>query len=131
MKVLVVGSGGREHALCWAIAKSKKLERLFCAPGNGGIAQIAECVDISAEDIPGIVDFATSEKIGLVVVGPEAPLVAGIADHLEEAGIKVFGPSAKAAMIEGSKGMMKDLCAKHDIPTATYARFNECGAAKE
>ena len=131
MKVLVVGSGGREHALCWAIAKSKKLQKLFCAPGNGGIAQIAECVDISAEDISGIVNFAKSEKIGLVVVGPEAPLVAGMADRLEEAGIKVFGPSAEAAMIEGSKGMMKDLCAKYDIPTATYARFDECNAAKE
>ena len=131
MKVLVVGSGGREHALCWAIAKSKKLERLFCAPGNGGIAQIAECVDISAEDIPGIVDFATSEQIGLVVVGPELPLVAGIADRLEEAGVKVFGPNAKAAMIEGSKGMMKDLCTKYDIPTATYARFDDCNAAKD
>ena len=131
MKVLVVGSGGREHALCWAIAKSKKLERLFCAPGNGGIAQIAECVDISAEDIPGIVDFATSEQIGLVVVGPELPLVGGIADRLEEAGVKVFGPNAKAAMIEGSKGMMKDLCTKYDIPTATYARFDDCDAAKD
>ena len=131
MKVLVVGSGGREHALCWAIAKSKKLERLFCAPGNGGIAQIAECVDISAEDIPGIVDFATSEQIGLVVVGPELPLVAGIADRLEEAGVKVFGPNAKAAMIEGSKGMMKDLCTKYDIPTATYARFDDYDAAKD
>ena len=131
MKVLVVGSGGREHALCWAIAKSKKLQKLFCAPGNGGIAQIAECVDISVEDISGIVNFAKSEKIGLVVVGPEAPLVAGMADRLEEAGIKVFGPSAEAAMIEGSKGMMKDLCAKYDIPTATYARFDECNAAKE
>ena len=131
MKVLVVGSGGREHALCWAIAKSKKLQKLFCAPGNGGIAQVSECVDISAEDISGIVNFAKSEKIGLVVVGPEAPLVAGMADRLEEAGIKVFGPSAEAAMIEGSKGMMKDLCAKYDIPTATYARFDECNAAKE
>ena len=131
MKVLVVGSGGREHALCWAIAKSKKLQKLFCAPGNGGIAQVCECVDISAEDISGIVNFAKLEKIGLVVVGPEAPLVAGMADCLEDAGIKVFGPSAEAAMIEGSKGMMKDLCAKYDIPTATYARFDECNAAKE
>ena len=131
MKVLVVGSGGREHALCWAIAKSKKLQKLFCAPGNGGIAQVCECVDISAEDISGIVNFAKSEKIGLVVVGPEAPLVAGMTDRLEEVGIMVFGPSAEAAMIEGSKGMMKDLCAKYDIPTATYARFDECNAAKE
>ncbi|MBT7510653.1 MAG: phosphoribosylamine--glycine ligase [Rhodospirillaceae bacterium] len=131
MKVLVVGSGGREHALCWAIAKSPMLKKLYCAPGNGGISSVAECTDIDAEDIPGIVGFATSEKIDLVVVGPEAPLVAGMADRLDEAGIKVFGPSAEAAMIEGSKGLMKDLCAKYNIPTADYARFDECDAAKE
>ncbi|MDD9878482.1 MAG: phosphoribosylamine--glycine ligase [Magnetovibrio sp.] len=131
MKVLVVGSGGREHALCWAIAKSPKLTKLYCAPGNGGIADIAECVALNAMDLDGIVEFAKSEKIGLVVVGPEDPLVAGLADRLSKAGIKVFGPSAAAAMIEGSKGLMKDLCAKYDIPTAQYARFDECDAAKE
>ncbi len=131
MKVLVVGSGGREHALCWAIAKSKKLKKLYCAPGNGGIAQVAECLEIAADDIQAIVDVAKSAKIDLVVVGPEAPLVAGLADKLDAASIKVFGPSAKAAMIEGSKGLMKDLCAKYDIPTADYARFDECDAAKD
>jgi len=131
MKVLVIGSGGREHALCWALAKSPKLKKLYCAPGNGGISQVAECVDIAAMDLAGIIGFAKSEKINLVVVGPEDPLVAGLADKLEAAGIKVFGPSAKAAMIEGSKGLMKDLCAKYGIPTAEYARFDECDAAKE
>lgn len=131
MKVLVVGSGGREHALCWAIAKSKKLTKLYCAPGNGGITQVAECVDIEAEDITAIVQFASHEKIDLVVVGPEVPLVLGLTDKLEAANVKVFGPSAKAAMIEGSKSLMKDLCAKYNIPTANYARFDECNAAKD
>jgi len=131
MKVLVVGSGGREHALCWAIAKSSMLSKLYCAPGNGGIAQVAECVDIAAMDLDGIVEFAEDEEIEFVVIGPEDPLVAGLADRLEAAGVKVFGPSADAAMIEGSKGLMKDLCAKYNIPTAGYARFDECDAAKE
>jgi len=131
MKVLVVGSGGREHALCWAIAKSPKCKRLLCAPGNAGISSVAECVAVGAEDVPGIVDLAKREKIDFVVIGPEAPLVAGLADRLREEGIKAFGPSAAAAEIEGSKGMMKDLCAKYDIPTADYARFDEPDAAKE
>jgi phosphoribosylamine--glycine ligase len=131
MKVLVVGSGGREHALAWAIAKSPKCKKLYCAPGNGGIASVAECVAIAADDLDGIVAFAQDNKIDFVVVGPEGPLVLGLADRLREAGIATFGPSAAAAMIEGSKGMMKDLCAKYDIPTAEYARFDECDAAKE
>ena len=131
MKVLVIGSGGREHALCWAIGKSPILNMLFCAPGNGGIKNVAKCVDISPDNIPAIVDFATSEEIDLVVIGPEAPLVAGLANCLEASGIRVFGPNANAAMIEGSKGMMKDLCAKYNIPTANYSRFNEINAAKE
>ncbi|MEK9752068.1 MAG: phosphoribosylamine--glycine ligase [Rhodospirillaceae bacterium] len=131
MKVLVVGSGGREHALAWAIAKSSKCKKLYCAPGNGGIVGVAECVAIAADDLDGIVGFAEDNKIDFVVVGPEGPLVLGLADRLREAGIKTFGPSAAAAMIEGSKGMMKDLCAKYDIPTAEYARFDECDAAKE
>ena len=131
MKVLVIGAGGREHALCWAIAKSPILDILFCAPGNGGIANVAECVDISADNKTAIVDFASSEGIDLVVIGPEAPLVAGLADCLEGSGIRVFGPNANAAMIEGSKGMMKDLCAKYNIPTAGYACFDEINAAKE
>ena len=130
MRILVVGSGGREHALCWAIAGSPLCDKLYCAPGNAGIAQEAERVPIGAEDIPGLVDFARSEKIDFVVVGPEAPLVAGLADRLEEAGIKTFGPSAAAAQLEGSKGFVKDLCARLDIPTARYRRFADAAAAR-
>ena len=131
MKVLVVGSGGREHALCWAISRSAKCKKLYAAPGNAGISQIAECVDISVMDDAGILEFCKSEKIDFVVIGPEAPLVAGLADVLAQAGIKSFGPSADAAQIEGSKGFMKDLMAKYGIPTADYGRFNEPDAAKE
>jgi phosphoribosylamine--glycine ligase len=131
MKVLVVGGGGREHALCWAIAQSKRCSELFCAPGNAGIADVAACIDIGAEDIPAIVDFAVSEKIDFVVVGPEAPLVAGLVDVLEENGIKAFGPSAAAAELEGSKSFMKDICSKYDIPTGESERFDEPDSAKE
>ncbi|MDH3473080.1 MAG: phosphoribosylamine--glycine ligase [Rhodospirillales bacterium] len=130
MRILVVGGGGREHALCWAIAASPLCDKLYCAPGNAGIAQEAECVAIGAEDIDGLVAFARQERIDYVVVGPEAPLVLGLADRLAEAGIKAFGPSAAAAALEGSKGFMKDLCASYDIPTAAYARFTEAEAAK-
>ena len=131
MIVLVVGSGGREHALCWAIAKSPLCDKLYCAPGNAGIAGIAECVPVGAEDIAGIVRFAKDSNVDFAVVGPEMPLVAGLVDALEKAGIKAFGPSAAAARIEGSKGFMKDLCARYDIPTAAYGRFDEPDQAKE
>ena len=131
MRVLMVGSGGREHALCWAIAKSPRCDALYCAPGNAGIDQVANCVNIDAMDLDGIVRFAKQNSIDFVIVGPEAPLVAGLVDRLEAAGIKAFGPSAEAARLEGSKGMTKDLCARHDIPTADYARFDEPDAAKE
>ena len=130
MKVLVVGGGGREHALCWAIAASPLITGIYCAPGNAGIAQEAECVDIAAEDVDGLVRFATEAGIEFVVIGPEAPLVAGLADRLAEKGIKSFGPSAKAAVMEGSKGFMKDFCARHAIPTAAYGRFTDSAAAK-
>jgi len=131
MKVLMIGSGGREHALCWAIDKSPMCTELLCAPGNAGIAKIARCIDVAAEDISGIVELAKAEAVDLVVIGPEAPLVAGLADLLAAEGINAFGPGASAAEIEGSKGLMKDLCAKYYIPTAEYARFDEPDAAKE
>src|SRR5690606_18152015 len=130
MNVLVVGSGGREHALCWAIAASPLCDRLYCAPGNAGIAADATCIDIAADDLDGLVRFAAGNAIDLVVIGPEAPLVLGLVDRLEAAGIKAFGPTAAAAELEGSKGFMKDLCARHGIPTAPYRRFREAGPAK-
>jgi phosphoribosylamine---glycine ligase len=131
MRVLVVGSGGREHALCWKLAASPLCDALFCAPGNPGIAEEATCVPVAANDLDGILDLCRRERIDFAVVGPEAPLVAGLADRLEEAGIRTFGPSAKAAMLEGSKGFMKDLCAKYGIPTAAYRRFRDVEAAKD
>ena len=130
MKVLVVGGGGREHALCWTIAGSPLVDKIWCAPGNAGIAQDAECVDINTNDIDKIVKFCIQKNVDLVVIGPEAPLVLGLADRLNEQGIKAFGPSAEAAMLEGSKGYMKDLCTRHNIPTAAYGRFSESGPAK-
>ncbi|WP_337996521.1 phosphoribosylamine--glycine ligase [Oleispirillum naphthae] len=130
MKILVVGSGGREHALCWAIRRSSACSALFCAPGNAGIAAVAACVPVDSLDVPGILAFCREEGIDFVVVGPEAPLVAGLVDRLEEAGIPAMGPSAAAARLEGSKGFMKDFCARHGIPTARYARFTDAAAAK-
>ena len=130
MRILVVGGGGREHALCWAIAASPLCDQLYCAPGNAGIAREATCVPIGAEDLDALLAFARDEAIDVVVVGPEAPLVLGLADRLGEAGIKVFGPSAAAAALEGSKAFMKDLCAKYGIPTAAYRRFTDAAAAK-
>jgi len=131
MKVLVIGSGGREHALCWAIAKSPKCDELYCAPGNAGIDQVAISVPIAADDLDGIMNFVSGNGVDFVVVGPEGPLVAGLVDRLEAAGVAAFGPNARAAEFEGSKGLTKDLCAKYLIPTADYARFNEPDAAKE
>ena len=130
MRILVVGGGGREHALCWAIAASPLCDALYCAPGNAGIAQDAECVGIAADDVDGLVAFATDQAIDLVVVGPEAPLVLGLVDRLDAAGIRAFGPRADAAMLEGSKGFMKDLCARQVIPTAAYGRFTDADKAK-
>ena len=130
MDILVVGSGGREHALCWKIAASPLCGKLYCAPGNAGIAQDADCVAINADDIEGIVEFAKNKALDLVVVGPEAPLVAGLVDRLDEAGIKAFGPRRAAAMLEGSKGFVKDLCTKYEIPTAAYGRLADPKSAK-
>jgi phosphoribosylamine--glycine ligase len=130
MRVMVVGSGGREHALAWAISASPLVDRLYCAPGNAGIAEEAECIAIGATDIKGLVEFCRNERIDFVVVGPEAPLVLGLVDALEAAGIAAFGPSAAAAAIEASKGFAKDLFVRAQIPTAAYRRFRDPAAAK-
>jgi phosphoribosylamine--glycine ligase len=130
MRILVVGSGGREHALAWAIAASPLVDRVYCAPGNAGIADDAECVPVAAGDTAGLIAFCRRAAIDLVVVGPEAPLVSGLVDALEAAGIAAFGPSQRAAVLEGSKGFTKDLCAREGIPTAAYRRFEEPAAAK-
>ena len=129
MRILVVGGGGREHSLCWAISASPLCTKLYCAPGNAGIAQVAECIDVAAEDIAGQVALAQREKIDFVVVGPEVPLAMGLADRIAEAGIKVFGPSQKAAQLESSKGFTKELCKRHNIPTGAYERFTDADKA--
>jgi phosphoribosylamine--glycine ligase len=129
MNILLVGSGGREHALAWALAKSPKCTKLFCAPGNAGIKECATLVEITAEDVDALTTFAKDKAIDLVVVGPEVPLVAGLADKIKAAGIPVFGPDQAAAQLEGSKGFMKDLCAKYNIPTAAYGRFTDLESA--
>ncbi len=131
MRVLVIGSGGREHALCWAIAASPLLTKLWCAPGNPGIAQVAECVPIGVMDFPALVAFAQDNEIDLVVPGPEAPLVAGIADAMEAASIPCIGPSRQAAQLEGSKAFTKELCDAAGIPTAQWERFDDAEAARE
>ena len=130
MKVLLIGSGGREHALAWKIAQSPLLTTLYAIPGNPGIAEHATLVPISADDLDEILAFCRGHEIDFVVVGPEAPLVAGLADQLRAEGFAVFGPSAAAAQLEGSKGFTKDLCARYDIPTGAYQRFNNAPKAK-
>ena len=130
MKILLVGSGGREHALAWAIAASPLCDELVCAPGNAGMAELGRCVDVGAEDVDGLLALAREENANYVVVGPEVPLVAGLVDRLDTAGIKSFGPSVAAAALEGSKGFMKDFCARHNIPTAAYGRFTDAAKAK-
>ncbi|HUA51684.1 MAG TPA: phosphoribosylamine--glycine ligase, partial [Candidatus Sulfotelmatobacter sp.] len=129
MRLLVVGGGGREHALCWALAGSPLTTKLYCAPGNAGIAAEAECVAIGQMDLDGLVGFAREQRIDFVVVGPEQPLAAGLVDRLDAAGIASFGPTAAAARLESSKGFVKDLCARHAIPTARYGRFRDSAAA--
>ncbi|RMD89940.1 MAG: phosphoribosylamine--glycine ligase [Alphaproteobacteria bacterium] len=130
MNILLIGGGGREHALAWKMAQSPGLGRLYAAPGNAGIAVHADCVALDPDDHRAVIDFCDRAAIDLVVVGPEAPLVGGLADALDAAGIPVFGPSAAAARLEGSKGFTKDLCARHNIPTAAYERFADAAAAK-
>jgi len=131
LKVLVVGSGGREHALVWKIAQSELVEKTFCAPGNVGMIPLAELVPIKAEDIFGIVDFCQKEKIDLVVVGPELPLTLGLVDALTEKGIKAFGPNKMAAELEGSKVFSKDLMMRYQIPTARYGVFQDVQSARD
>ena len=130
MNILLLGSGGREHALAWKMAPSPLLVRLYCAPGNAGIAQEAEIVALNPSDHAAVIDFCKANKIDLVVVGPEAPLCAGIVDDLEAAGIKAFGPSKAAARLEGSKGFTKDICRNNNLPTAAYERFTAAEPAK-
>ena len=127
--VLVIGSGGREHALCWQLRKSPAVKTVYCAPGNAGIAQDAKCVTL--ESPSDIIDFCQTKKIKLVVVGPEQPLVEGLADQLSAVKIPVFGPSAKAARLEGSKAFTKNLCQKYKIPTADYGEFSDAESAKK
>ena len=131
MRVLVIGSGGREHALCWSIAASPLLTKLWCAPGNPGIAQVAECVPIGAMDFPALVAFAQDNAVDLVVPGPEAPLVGGIVDAIEAASIPCIGPSRAAAQLEGSKAFTKELCDAAGIPTAQWERFDDAEAARQ
>ena len=131
MNILILGSGGREHALAWKMAGSPLADKLYCAPGNAGIAQEAECVALDVADHATVIGFCKSSKIDLVVVGPEVPLCAGIVDDLEKAGIKAFGPSKWAARLEGSKSFTKDLCKANKIPTAAYERFKGAAAAKD
>ncbi|MFZ5690396.1 MAG: phosphoribosylamine--glycine ligase [Pseudomonadota bacterium] len=131
MNILLIGSGGREHALAWKMAASPLTDRLYCAPGNAGIAQEAECVTLDPADHAAVIAFCKANTIDLVVVGPEAPLCAGIVDDLEAASIKTFGPSKAAARLEGSKGFTKDICRASNIPTAAYQRFTEAALAKD
>ena len=125
MRVLVVGGGGREHAICWKLAQSSKISKLYCAPGNAGIADVAECVPVGAEDIDGICAWAAYNNIDLAVIGPEVPLAMGIVDRLNEAGVKTFGPNAKCAQLEASKSFTKAFLARHNIPTAGYREFTD------
>jgi len=130
MKVLVVGGGGREHALCWALARSPLLGELFCAPGNAGIAAVATCIPLAAEDIPGLVRFAQDRAIDLVIVGPEAPLALGLADACAAAGLRCFGPSAAAARLEASKGFTREVATAAGVPGAAWHRFTDPAAAR-
>ena len=131
MRVLVIGSGGREHALVWKIKQSPKVEEIFCAPGNAGTSEIAENVSIAADDIEGLLQFAMNERIELTVVGPEQPLVMGIVDQFSEKGLRIFGPNARAAELEGSKSFSKDIMNKYGLPTAQYRIFTSAKDAEE
>ena len=129
MKVLVVGGGGREHALCWKLAQSNKVYKIYCAPGNGGIGEVAENVNIAANDIEALLDFALKEGIDLTIVGPEEPLVLGIVDRFQEKGLKIFGANKKAAQLEGSKSFSKSFMEKYYVPTARYRSYDDYNLA--
>ena len=129
MKILVVGSGGREHTLCWKIAQSKKVDKIYCAPGNAGVAEVAECVAIGAMEFEKLADFAKEKEIDLTVIGMDDPLVGGIVDVFEERGLRIFGPRKNAAILEGSKAFSKDLMKKYNIPTAAYENFDDADKA--
>ena len=131
MKVLIVGGGGREHAIAAAVKKSKRVDKIYCAPGNAGIAEIAECVPIGAMDFDALVRFAKENKIDLTIIGPDDPLVGGIVDSFEAAGLRVFGPRKNAAIIEGSKAFSKDLMKKYSIPPASYETVTYADKALE
>ena len=130
MNILLIGSGGREHALAWKMAASTELTKLWCAPGNAGIAREAECIALDVADHAAVIAFCKVNRVDLVVVGPEAPLAAGIVDDMAAAGIKAFGPSKAASQLESSKGFTKDLCRDNNIPTAAYERFRDAAKAK-
>ena len=129
MKVLIVGGGGREHAIAWSVAKSPKVDKIYCAPGNAGIAELAECVPIGAMEFDKLVTFAKEKEIDLAIVGMDDPLVGGLIDEFEKAGIRAFGPRKNAAILEGSKAFSKDLMKKYDIPTAAYENFDNADEA--
>ena len=131
MNVLIVGSGGREHAIACKVAESKRSDKIYAAPGNAGIAEVAECVDISAMDFPKLIEFAGEKQVDFVIVGADDPLVAGAVDEFEKAGFKAFGPNTAAAIIEGSKAFSKDLMKKYNIPTAGYEVFKSADKALE
>ena len=131
MKVLIVGSGGREHAIAWSVSKSPKVDKIYCAPGNAGIAELAECVDIGAMEFDRLADFAQEKGIDLTIIGMDDPLVGGIVDVFEAKGLRVFGPRKNAAVLEGSKAFSKDLMKKYNIPTAAYENFDDPKKALE
>ena len=125
MKILVVGSGGREHAIAWKLAQSPKVDKVYCAPGNAGIADVAECINVKAEDIEGICSVAKEKAVDMAVIGPEVPLAMGITDELEKVGVKTFGPNKKCSQLEASKAFTKSFLARHDIPTAKYKEYTD------
>jgi phosphoribosylamine--glycine ligase len=131
VKILILGSGGREHALAWAVKQNPKCDTLLCAPGNAGIAKIADCHALDIEDPEAVVAFAQTQGVDFVIIGPEAPLVAGVGDRLRSNGIMTFGPDKAAAQLEASKNFTKEICAAANAPTATYGHFTDPAAAKQ